>query len=148
MKNLKKKLFFLSFIMFTIQLSAQEVSISGSVVDAESQTPLIGANVLIEGTNKGTVTDFDGKYTIKAKVGDVLIVTYLGFEASRITVGNSTTINMQLMPSSDTLNEIVVIGYGTSTRKDLSGSVECRLCRKRAVPYTPHQNTPFTLQVR
>ena len=123
MKNLKKKLFFLSFIMFTIQLSAQEVSISGSVVDAESQTPLIGANVLIEGTNKGTVTDFDGKYTIKAKVGDVLIVTYLGYEASRITVGNSTTINMQLMPSSDTLNEIVVIGYGTSTRKDLSGSV-------------------------
>lgn len=123
MKNLKEKLFLISFVAFSMLLTAQEVTITGKVLDATNKDPLIGANVLVEGTKTGAITDFDGVYTIAAGIGDVLVFSYLGYEEYRINVGNTTTINAELTPGSNELSEVIVIGYGTTTKKDLTGSV-------------------------
>ncbi|WKX76730.1 TonB-dependent receptor plug domain-containing protein [Zobellia laminariae] len=82
-----------------------------------------GVNVLVKGTTVGTVADFDGNYTIKAAEGATLEFSYLGFVTKSISVGNETTINMVLQEDVALLEEVVVIGYGTSTKKDLVSSV-------------------------
>lgn len=98
-------------------------TISGKVVSKADGLPVPGVNILIVGTTKGTSTDFDGKYEIEAKTGDVLQFSYVGFTNQLITVGESTTVNVSLEEDTNTLDEIVVIGYGTRKRKNLTGSI-------------------------
>jgi TonB-linked SusC/RagA family outer membrane protein len=93
---------------------AQERTITGVVSDASGPVP--GVNVLIKGTNTGVQTDFDGKYAIKAKTGDVLVFSFIGMVNSSVTVGSSSVINVKLTSSSQTLEEVVVVGYGTQRR--------------------------------
>ena len=109
-------------LAFVVQITfAQEKTISGTV--SESSGTLPGVSVVIKGTNQGTETDFDGKYSIKANNGDVLVFRYLGYSAVEKTVGASNTINVTLSVDEDNvLEEVIVIGYGTTTKKAFAGT--------------------------
>lgn len=104
-------------------LAAQEYQIQGLVTDAADGMPLIGATILVSGTSTGTVTDFNGGYRIKAAKGAELLVTYLGYDDYEVVVDDRTTINIELIASAALLDELVVVGYGTRQRKDITGSV-------------------------
>jgi TonB-linked SusC/RagA family outer membrane protein len=122
--NLKFKLAFIAILLFcTAGFAQQEVTIKGTVISKADNEPILGANIIIEGTAKGTSTDFDGNYNIKAKSGDVLQFSYLGFIAKKVTVTNQTTINVQLLEDSNLLDEIVVVGYGSQKKSHLTGSI-------------------------
>ncbi|MBT8235181.1 MAG: TonB-dependent receptor [Bacteroidia bacterium] len=97
-------------------------TITGTVTD-DTGAPLPGANVLVRGTTTGTQTDFDGNYTITANEGDVLQFSYIGYASQSVTVGTSTTINVSLQEDASQLAEVVVTGYTSQTRGDITGSV-------------------------
>ncbi|SHG36851.1 TonB-linked outer membrane protein, SusC/RagA family [Flavobacterium segetis] len=113
--RLKFKWIFTLVLALSMQFSfAQEKTVSGVVSDAGGPVP--GANVVVKGTKNGVQTDFDGKYSIKAKAGDVLVVSYIGTTNVNVTVGASSVINVKLVSSSQSLEEVVIIGYGTQKR--------------------------------
>src|SRR5690606_14734203 len=95
--------------------------LSGIVTD-ESGEPLIGVNVLVKGTNQGTSTDFEGRFSLD-EVDDqaVLVVSYIGYQTQEIKVGGRTEIEIVLIEDSQTLDEVVVVGYGTQKKSDLTG---------------------------
>lgn len=98
-------------------------SISGFVKDAYG-APLPGANIVVKGTSNGTQTDFDGKYTLNDVADDaVLIITYVGFILQKIVVNGKSVINVSLLEDTEALSEIVVVAYGTTSKKDLTGAV-------------------------
>ncbi|MDO1501599.1 SusC/RagA family TonB-linked outer membrane protein [Winogradskyella maritima] len=99
-------------------------SVSGTVTDGTNGLPLPGVNVLVKGTTTGTSTDFDGKYTLNVSNGNVLVFSYLGFVTQEVTYNGQNTINIGLVEDASQLDEIVLIGYGTTTVKDATGSVE------------------------
>ncbi|MCA0133246.1 SusC/RagA family TonB-linked outer membrane protein [Winogradskyella alexanderae] len=110
------------FMAFVMQFSfAQEKTVTGTVTTASDGLPLPGATVVVKGTARGTQTDFDGKYTIQAKVGDVLVISYVAMDATEVTVGASNVYDVAL--SENALEEVVVVGYGTTTKKAFAGTV-------------------------
>ena len=113
---------FLVVLMLSSSLIFAQNTISGSVSD-ESNNPIPGATIVIEGTTTGVVTDFDGNYQINASAGDQLTISSLGFASQTITVGNQTQINVVLASSVDILDEVVVSGYQTQQRRSLSGAI-------------------------
>ncbi len=114
----KKKGLLLFFLLSAFLLQAQTVNVTGTVTD-ESNEPLAGANVLVKGTSKGAYTDFDGKYTISVDAGEVLVVSYTGFITKEITVGSNTTINVALVEDAQSLDEVVLIGYGSRKKTNV-----------------------------
>ncbi len=121
-KTLSKVLTLL--LLLAVQLTlAQEKTISGRVSD-ESAIPLPGVNILIKGTATGTQSDFDGNYTIKASVGDVLVFSYIGFSPQSVTVGSGSMINITLKEDTESLDEVIITAQGIKTdRKALGYSV-------------------------
>jgi len=108
-------------LVLFVQISfAQKKNISGTVSDVSG--PLPGVSILVEGTRTGVETDFDGKYSIKVNSGDVLIFRYLGYVNVSKTVGANTNINIIMKEDSNVLDEIVVVGYGTSTKQAFAGT--------------------------
>ena len=102
---------------------AQNLSVKGVVKDANGE-PLIGVSVLVEGTTRGVSTGADGSYSILVpSATSVLKFTYLGYADQLITVGSQTTINVTLAEDTSTLDEIVVIGYGTMRKRDVTGAL-------------------------
>ncbi len=101
----------------------QEITISGNVKD-ESGAPLPGVNILIVGTSKGTQTDFDGNYSINAQTGSVLAFSFVGFVTKQVTVGTQRKIDIVLQEDASKLDEVVVIGYGSTLKKDATGAVD------------------------
>jgi TonB-linked SusC/RagA family outer membrane protein len=99
---------------------AQEKTVSGVVSDGTGPVP--GANVIVKGTKNGVQTDFDGKYAIKAKVGDVLVVSFVGMQDMSVKVGASNTVNFKLQIGRS-LDEVVVVAYGKQKAKSIVGSV-------------------------
>ena len=99
----------------------QAKKVTGTVSD--SQGPLIGATILEKGTTNGVVTDFDGNYDINVQPGATLVVSYVGYVSQEIRVGNNANINVTLKEEGHSLNEVVVIGYGTQRREAVTGSV-------------------------
>lgn len=92
--------------------------VSGVITDKSTGDPLIGASVLIKGTATGTITDVDGSYSIAAKAGDVLQVSYTGFNNMEVTVGNDAVLNIT-MDEGVQIDEIVVTGYSSQKKKRL-----------------------------
>ncbi len=123
LKNLQKAFALVLFCSFlgAFQVYGQK-TISGKVTSGEDE-PLIGVNVLIKRTLTGTVTDFDGNYEVEASPSDTLVFSYTGFESREIVVGNRSTLDVVLDARAELLNEVVVVGYGTAKRSDLTGSV-------------------------
>ena len=110
------------FLALIVQISfAQQKTVSGII--SETSGPIPGVSILLKGTSSGTETDFDGKYSIKVKSGDVLIFSYLGYKSVERTIGTSNTINVTLSQDSNSLDEVVVVAYGTQSRASLTGSV-------------------------
>ena len=103
-------------------MAAQGDPITGVVTGEDNET-LIGVSIINLRTNKGNITDFDGRFSVEASAGDVLSFSYTGYENKNVTVGTQTQINVLLEPSAELLEEIVVIGYGTTKKSDLTGAV-------------------------
>lgn len=101
---------------------AQNKVVKGVITDA-SGLPIPGANVLLKGTKQGTSSDFDGKYSISAPVGQVLVFSSTGSKTVEVTVGQSTEINVKLVDDVSQLNEVVVVGYGTQKKSDVTGAL-------------------------
>lgn len=114
--------FTLLALILTISLYAQNATLKGVIVD-ETDTPLIGATVQVKGTPTGSITDFDGNYTIKANKGAVITFSYIGYKTQEIKFTGQPTVNIKMIPDNQTLDEVVVVGYGTMKRSDLTGSV-------------------------
>ena len=105
-------------------MALAQKTITGTVMDEESGFPLIGATILVAGTDNGTVTDIDGKFSITANEGDELQFSYTGYERISITVGATSVIDLSMKASSELLDEVVVIGYGTVKKEDATGSIQ------------------------
>ena len=114
-------------LLFAVTLSAAPsavpVTVSGTVSDAETGQPLIGVTVLKKGTSSGTVTDLDGRYSIEAQPTDELVFSYTGMASQIIPVGQQTVIDVRLVPDSELLEEIVVVGYGTRKKSHNTGAI-------------------------
>ena len=109
----------LCFLVFgALSMQAQT---SGQLFN-EDGDPLIGASVMVQGSSMGTITDIDGKFTINANPGDVLVLNYLGYDEQMVTVDGSM-ISMALVPDAFSLNEVVVVGYGTRKRSHNTGAI-------------------------
>ena len=108
--------------LFTITSLGQTLNVTGVVKDATTGEVLPGVSISIKGTTLGTETDFDGLYSIKVDKGATLVFNYLGYQKKEVVV-NESTINVSLSESAETLDEIVVIGYGTQTKKEVTGAV-------------------------
>ncbi len=117
-----KKFLTVFIVMISLSVFSQQKEITGKVTDDTGQ-PVMGATLVIKGTNNGTVTNFDGEYTLKAKAGDVISFSFIGTETKNVTVANAAIINVMLKGSEQVLDEIVVVGYGKVKKSDLTGSV-------------------------
>lgn len=116
-----KKFGFLTILLLFMQATfAQEKIVTGTVID-NNGVPIPGANIIINGTTRGTVTDFDGHYTINASEGQTLVFTSMGFNEQRHVVGSSNTINVTLIEGV-ALDEVFVVAYGTATKETYTGS--------------------------
>ena len=104
-------------------VTPQGIAVDGKVLDAQNQ-PLFGANILEKGTTNGTQTDFNGEFSIEvANENAVLVVSYLGYATKEIAVGNQTNITITLQEDISGLDEVVVVGFGTQKKENLTGSV-------------------------
>ncbi|UMB61691.1 TonB-dependent receptor [Lutibacter sp. A80] len=101
---------------------AQNITVQGIVTSSDDGLPIPGATVLLKGTTNGTTTNFDGEYTIKAKVGDVLLFSFMGMQDQGLKV-KGKQLNVVMTPDIESLEEVVVIGYGTVKKKELTGAV-------------------------
>jgi TonB-linked SusC/RagA family outer membrane protein len=110
-------------LFFSFSANAQNVTITGTVTGQSDGMPLPMANVVVKGTSNGVSTDLDGKYSISASANDVLVFSYIGFTDKEVTVGNQTVIDASLSSSATELDDVVVIGYGTQRKADLTGSI-------------------------
>ena len=121
--TLRKTLLFT--LLFIIGLSAQAQNtrkVSGEVTSNDGQ-PLAGVSIKIKGKNVGTITDASGNFSISVSTGDTLIFSFLGYQQKEVTVQNNDVIRVELFPTTTELNQIVVVGYGTVKKSDLTGSV-------------------------
>lgn len=119
------KIVFLTLLcctLFSMSSFAQVQSVKGTILD-EIGMPLPGVNILETGTKNGATTDFDGNYSLQVGKGATLTVTYIGYKTQTIEVGSKSTININLVPDLQQLEETVIIGYGSVKKKDLTGSV-------------------------
>ena len=113
----------MALLMSTQIVLAQQNTVSGVVTDAAANEALPGVNILIKGTNSGTVTDIDGNYRINAEGSDTLVFSFIGYKNQEIPIGGRTQINVSLGEDIETLSEVVVIGYGTQQEKDLTSAI-------------------------
>ncbi|WP_339703067.1 TonB-dependent receptor [Algoriphagus aquimarinus] len=100
----------------------EAINVSGLVSD-KTGAPLPGVTIIVEGTTSGTVSDIDGKYSIDAEAGDVLVFSFIGFSQQKVTIGNQAEINVIMLEDERALDEVVVVGYGTQRKEDVTGSV-------------------------
>ena len=123
MKTIYKKLLFL-LLFLPLSVLAQE-TVSGTVVDSNSNQPIPGVNVVIAGSSTGTQTDFDGKFKLaKINKGDKIVFSFIGYTSQTITFNNQQTLNVSLAENANELKEVVVqVGYGSVKKKDATGSV-------------------------
>ena len=120
--NLKTFRFALLLVLSLIVGTVSAQTVSGNVVD-ETGEPVIGATVMEKGTKNATVTDFDGNFTIKLGNGKVLTISYIGMQTQDVNVAGKSSVNVILKEDATTLQDVVVVGYGTMKKQDLTGSV-------------------------
>ena len=121
---MKKRIYLIAVMaMMTLGVMAQSLTVTGVVMAQDEPDPVIGANVMVKGTTLGTITDFDGNFSIQAKAGDVLQVSFMGYKPFEVKVSNAGPIRVTLVPDNVQLQEVVAIGYGTMKKSDLTGAV-------------------------
>ncbi|HSM62637.1 MAG TPA: carboxypeptidase-like regulatory domain-containing protein, partial [Gillisia sp.] len=106
-----------------ISMYSQSIAVQGTVID-ENNVPLLGVNVLVKNESRGTTTDFDGNFSIEnLKAGDVLQFSYIGFLPQEVRISNNETLSITMKADADSLDEVVVIGYGSQAKKEITGAV-------------------------
>lgn len=116
-------LLIVSFFAATLPAFSQK-TINGTITDQQTGETLPGTSVIVKGTTVGTVTDFDGKYSIKVpENGNTLVISFVGYDTKEVAVGDKSTINIQLSQSTEDIEEIMVIGYGVQKKSDKTGAV-------------------------
>ena len=121
MKQIFLNILLLFFVAF---IGAQNIDINGSVIDSESGIPVPGVNILVKNTSKGTATDFDGEFTLtNVEKGATLVFSYVGYVTQEIVVNDSQKLNISLAPDLSTLEEVVVVGYGTQKKSVVTGAI-------------------------
>lgn len=115
---------------------AQIKTISGTVIDTQGES-VIGANVLVKGSTTGTITDVDGKFSLEASEGDILQISYIGYNTQEITIDRKSILKVVLQEDQQALEEVVVIGYGAVKKKDLTGAI----AQVKADKYATQQST-------
>ena len=122
-----KKISILFMLLLGITtLYAQQLNITGTVIDKKLNEPIIGATVQVKGTNNGSITDMEGKFSLKnVSKGGILTVSYIGYTTQSIPLnGTQTSFRIELSEDSKTLDEVVVVGFGTQKKVNLTGA--CR----------------------
>ncbi len=114
---------FILLLLSTWQLLAQSNGMSG-IVTSEEGEPLSGVVLLIEGTSQGATTDSEGKFSLTAKPGGIIIASCLGYQTRRVEVGANTVLNIVLEQDPGIIDEVVVVGYGTQKKRDIIGAIE------------------------
>lgn len=107
-------------ILLSVQVFAQGLTVKGVVKD-NTGMGVIGANILVKGTTNGTITDFDGNFTLEAKKGDVIVISFIGYKTQELPA--AATMNVTLQDDTEVLDDVVVIGYGSVKKNDATGSV-------------------------
>lgn len=122
MRNNRKIFIILLLLLAQTALAQEKVRVSGAVLDTDGE-PIIGASVIEKGTTNGTITDFEGNYTISVSPQATVVISYVGYEAAEVDAGNGGKLNVTLHLDSKFLDEVVVVGYGTQKKVNLTGSV-------------------------
>ena len=122
--NTLSKRGYLTLLALLIAITAfgQEITVNGVVID-ETDTPLIGATVQVKNSQKGVVTDFDGKFSIKANNNATLIISYIGYKNQEIKIKGTKNLNIKMEPDNAMLDEVIVVGYGSMKKSDLTNSI-------------------------
>jgi iron complex outermembrane receptor protein len=121
-KNLKVFLFLVALLTYSISY-AQQKTITGKVTDAANGEPLPGVTIVVKGTIDGTISNFDGDFSVDAEEGQNLVFSFIGYTTKEVLVGTSDVLNLQLAQSIENIDEVVVIGYGTVKKDDATGAV-------------------------
>lgn len=117
------KFLLVCIMLFCSAIAFAQNQITGHVVDTTGE-PVIGANVTVKGTATGTITDIDGNFTLPVESNDgILIVSFIGYKSAEVSINGKTQINVILKEDTETLDEVVVVGYGTQTKKSLTGAI-------------------------
>src|SRR5689334_10690067 len=124
---------------------AQDRTVTGTVSD-ETGAGMPGVNVLVKGTTNGTVTDVEGKYSINAPSNATLVITFVGYKTTEVSVGERTTIDIPLEVDLTSLDEVVVTGYGIDRRREIAGAVS--IVKSKDLTVTPTGNVEQLLQGR
>ena len=122
MKTIFKRLLLALLFLPTIILA--QSTVTGTVTEQATALPIPTVNVIIKDTSRGTATDFDGNYTLEVNNGDVLVFSYIGYLTQEITYNGQSNINVGLVEDASQLDEVVIIGYGSVKKEDLTGSVD------------------------
>jgi len=120
---MKSKLFLIAFMLVSTFCFGQDVEISGQVKEASTGLPIPGVNVAVKNATLGTTTDLDGNYTLTVPTGATVIFSYIGFESFEKVITNPESLTVSLKESAKTLDEVVVIGYGSQRKKEVTGAV-------------------------
>ena len=115
---------FLMTLFLSCHVMAQQTTVTGTITDGTDGSPLIGANVLVKGTGTGSIADVNGKFSVSVPTGkDVLVISCIGYKQQEITLkAGQKVVNVVMKEDSELLDEVVVVGYGTMKKSDLSGA--------------------------
>lgn len=140
---MKTKIILLLLFLVSVSGFAQNI-VTGVVTSSEDNMPIPGVNVIVLGTTRGVSTDFDGNYSIEVSNGETLEFSYIGFQKKTIAITNQTVVNMVLTIDVESLDEIVLVGYGTQRKADLTGSIVT--IKAQDIEKTPTANVMQALQ--
>lgn len=142
---MRKSLSFLFFFMLLVGTSsAQSNKISGRVVASEDKLPLSGVTVSVKGKTAGTQTAANGSFSIDAATGETIVVSFIGYQSQEIKVGSNAVLDIQLISDAAKLGEVVVVGYGTQSRKNVTSSIS--KLNQEVLASTPRSNVGGALQ--
>lgn len=119
----KVKILLMTFLLLTLGLQAQQVSVTGKVVEAGTGEPLPGVSIMVDKSTRGVTTDIDGTFEIRALPTDKLIFSFIGMENQTIVVGNKTYVEIELSPKSDELEEVTVVAFGKQKKESVIGAI-------------------------
>ncbi len=141
---MKTKIILLLLFLLSISGFAQNITVSGVVTSSDDNMPIPGVNVIIKGTTRGVSTDFDGNYSIQTAKGETLEFSSIGFKTKSITIESQNLINIVLEIDVESLDEVVLVGYGTQRKADLTGSIVT--IKSQDIEKTPTANVMQALQ--
>lgn len=116
-------IFLITLFYSMISYGQSTLSLSGNVLDNKTREPLIGVSVVVKGTSNGTITNLDGKFFIQTTPNATLVFSYMGYASKEINIGNHKELTVMLEEKSESLDEVVVIGYGVQKKSDITGAI-------------------------